>query len=83
MTAKVSRKLFLFGKYSLALLLPKKWLTEAGVEIGDTVDLEYRAKKGKIAVIFRTTKKPVASSQTKSATESLEDGSDWEPIPQI
>lgn len=44
------RKFFLFGKYSLALLLPKKWLTEFQIESGDVREIELDRKRGKIIV---------------------------------
>lgn len=77
MTKSSERKLFLFGRYSLALLLPKKWLTELRAKRGDIVSLKYDAQKGQIIVSFSedTKKKPV--TRQKSSPE------DWEPIPQL
>ena len=76
------RKLFLFGKYSLALLLPKKWLMEQGVEIGDEVELEYFAKKGRVIVkLANTEKAPVKAAKIKKTKPKSPDG--WEPIAEI
>jgi bifunctional DNA-binding transcriptional regulator/antitoxin component of YhaV-PrlF toxin-antitoxin module len=77
------RKLFLFGKYSLALLLPKKWLVEQGVEIGDEVELEYYSKKGR--VIVKLDAKPISSAKktSKPKSKTAKKSDDWEPIPQI
>ena len=81
MAKKDARKLFLFGRYSLALLLPKKWLTELGVKRGEVVAMEFDRRRGRIVLRFnvqQTPAKPVADRPIK-ATER----DDLEPIPQI
>jgi len=85
--AKVTqRKFFLFGKYSLALLLPKKWLSELGVGEQSQVRIEYEGSKRKITLRFDeglladSTKKVVKKKPTGKTSDSDET---WEPIPQI
>ncbi len=41
----IKRKLIKFSNYSLCVTLPKKLLTELGLERSDTVEIEYDAKK--------------------------------------
>lgn len=47
---KSKRKLFLFGRYSLALLLPKKWLKDTDNDAGDEMDLEFDQARGRIII---------------------------------
>ena len=77
----VRRKLFLFGRYSLALLPPKKWLSKLGVQRGDLVDIELDSPKRRLIVRFvnqpknqPTKKKTVGNGKTRNG---------WEPIPRI
>ncbi len=79
MAKKASRKFFLFGKYSLALLLPKKWLTELGADRKTTVSLEYDHKKKRIIVKFS----PTSSSKTTKPKKDKQLDETWQPIPQI
>lgn len=81
MRVHAARKLFLFGRYSLALLLPKKWLTELGVKRGELVTMEYDRRRGRVVLRFETplnTTKPIASEAL-----NIPDRDDLEPIPQI
>ncbi|HUD20895.1 MAG TPA: AbrB/MazE/SpoVT family DNA-binding domain-containing protein [Candidatus Saccharimonadales bacterium] len=78
-----SRKLFLFGKYSLALLLPKKWLTEQGIKTGDVVDLEYFSKRGRVIVKLPKSVPETSPKSKKRKPKGKDSDSDWEPIPQI
>lgn len=89
MAKKSSRKFFLFGRYSLALLLPKKWLTELGINRGDAVDLEYDRKRRRIVIrpAFTTADSIDENRRSKppKAVKAIESGqdNDLEPIPQI
>jgi len=88
MAKKTSRKFFLFGRYSLALLIPKKWLNELNVKRGDVVGLEFDRKRRRI--VLRITDQ-ISSFGDKTETErsksetlltkNNEEG--LEPIPQI
>jgi len=79
-----SRKLFLFGRYSIALLLPKKWLVEHNVKIGDIIDLELDNKKERIIVKLNSSAPAKAKIKKKSSRQAGEnDKTDWEPIPQM
>lgn len=80
MAKKASRKFFLFGKYSLALLLPKKWLTELGADRKTTVNLEYDAQKKRIIVKFSQSTNTPLKKKSKKAKQLDET---WQPIPQI
>jgi len=74
------RKLFLFGRYSLALLLPKKWLGELGVERGEEVRLELDRKRKRIVIRFSNNTEPVSRTR-KLKTNKNNPG--WQPIPQL
>jgi len=84
MARKSERKLFLFGRYSLALLPPKRWLSELGVKAGDIVHLELDRARKRIVVRLNvrstptTTKKPTTKGKRPTKSDS-----DWEPIPQL
>lgn len=80
MAKKATRKFFLFGKYSLALLLPKKWLTELGADRKTTVNLEYDSRTKRIIVKFTPANTP-KPQKTKKKTKQLDET--WQPIPQI
>lgn len=82
MTRKSQRKLFLFGKYSLALLPPKKWLTELGVGKGDNVILELDKSRKRI-VVRLASEEPVAQEQRKAKPKSSQPADDWETIPEL
>lgn len=69
------RKLFLFGRYSLAILLPKKWLGLLGAKRGEQVILELDRKRRRIVIRF--------SNQSIQTGANPEDKTDWEPIPQL
>jgi hypothetical protein len=75
------RKLFLFGRYSLALLPPKKWLNELGVEAGDRATVEFDKTKKRLIVSFGSSHdNPVRKPSQNKPTPS-EDG--WQPIPRL
>lgn len=91
-----NRKLFLFGRYSIALLLPKKWLAEFGAGPGQDVVLEFDAARKRIIVRPTaakqqstakpaTTKQPPAKPTPKPAQPepTTGDAADWEDIPQL
>jgi len=88
---KSERKLFLFGRYSTALLLPKKWLGELGVGPGDRVALEFDVARKRLVVrptnLFVPTTTPKTSDTTKTAdsrpAESKTEGDEWQDIPQL
>lgn len=86
MARKDKRKLFLFGKYSLALLPPKKWLTELGVKQGDVVHLEFDSKRRRIVVRLtdngKITESPKIPKQEITHQEP-EENDDWQSIPEI
>jgi hypothetical protein len=73
-----ARKLFLFGKYSLALLPPKKWLRELGVEAGDQAQVEFDRTKKRLIVSF-TGKPGLKTKESKNPSGK----DDWQPIPQL
>ncbi len=79
------RKLFLFGRYSLALLLPKIWLTEIGVGRGKFVDLEYDRRRSKIILRFNQTTHaaPVSAKSTLSRLKSSKPTAEFQPIPEL
>lgn len=78
------RKLFLFGRYSLALLPPKKWLTEIGIKKGDKVKLEFDKSRKRIVVRLAPTNGSPASSSNNGRDKKPKTGSDdFQPIPQI
>ncbi len=88
MAKKSERKLFLFGRYSLALLPPKRWLTEAGVKAGDRVELEFDRKRKRIVVRLPKadddeTLEKSQDSKTKKGKSTGRDGVDWQPVPQL
>jgi bifunctional DNA-binding transcriptional regulator/antitoxin component of YhaV-PrlF toxin-antitoxin module len=56
-----NRKLFLFGRYSIALLLPKKWLSEFGAGPGQDVVLEFDASRKRIIVRPQTSEETTAT----------------------
>ena len=60
------RKLFLFGKYSLALLPPKKWLSELGVNKGDHVELEFDRKRKRIVLKFGSYNQEVSETTSSN-----------------
>lgn len=83
MTRKSQRKLFLFGKYSLALLPPKKWLTELGIKQGDNVMLELDRSRRRIVVRLSPAELTDKPSQPKSDVKKSETGEEWESIPEL
>lgn len=85
MAKKTARKLFLFGRYSLALLLPKKWLSEQGVKRGDSVGLEYDRKRGRIVVRIGGATAPLVSKPPKKRPDSPPPAptDQLEPIPEL
>jgi len=78
------RKLFLFGRYSLALLLPKRWLKELAAERGQEVVLQFNKKRHQITIEFDSSKIPnkIPSSVSEQKKKKI-DGDDWQPIPQL
>ncbi|QQG50068.1 MAG: hypothetical protein HZB70_00565 [Candidatus Berkelbacteria bacterium] len=81
MARKGERKLFLFGRYSLALLLPKRWLTELGAKAGTIVSLEMDRARKRIVVRFGAEQPSIKSR--KSADHKSSDEPDWEPIKEL
>ncbi len=79
MTRKSDRKLFLFGRYSLALLLPKKWLRELSVEAGQEVLLEFDKSRRRIVVRLSGLNTPKPPKKVAKRPESQ----DWEEIPSL
>ncbi len=85
MSKHQARKLFLFGRYSLAILPPKKWLTELGLKRGDSISLELDKKRGRIIIRLndgQIDNIPPAPTKKKQLPERAED-SGWEPIPSL
>jgi len=84
MRQHTARKLFLFGRYSLALLLPKKWLRTLGVGRGETVQLELDRKRRRIVVRLNSARTPPETT-TKPGVKppSSSEKSDLEPIPPL
>ena len=79
------RKLFLFGRYSLALLLPKRWLSDLGVKRGDSVELQLDRARQRIVLRFSsvvpskaTDEAPDKKQETKSDSQS-----ELQPIPEL
>lgn len=84
MARKSTRKLFLFGRYSLALLLPKKWLRELGVGPGQPVDLEYDRARGRIVMRLSDKTRPAPTTQPKKAAiPKPPEDPDLQPIPEL
>ncbi len=87
MARKDKRKLFLFGKYSLALLPPKKWLNELGIKKGDTVGLEFDRTRKRIVIRLGDTvekdEAPEIAKEEISHKESEDISEDWQSIPEI
>lgn len=88
MAKKSERKLFLFGRYSLALLPPKRWLTEAGVKAGDKVELEFDRKRKRIVVRLPSSNDSQIPQKAKKLKNEKSDpknpdGIDWQPVPQL
>lgn len=81
MRIHASRKLFLFGRYSLAMLLPKKWLTDLEAERGDQVALVLDRKRRRIIVQFdpSATVSPTPETKPTTANQPTED-TGLEPI---
>ena len=77
-----SRKLFLFGRYSLAILLPKKWLSLLEAKRGERVILELNLKRRRIVIRFSSESTPASNKPIKTKADP-DDKTDWEPIPQI
>ncbi|MEK7548754.1 MAG: AbrB/MazE/SpoVT family DNA-binding domain-containing protein [Patescibacteria group bacterium] len=80
-----TRKLLLFGRYSLALLLPKSWLSQLQIEAGDSVELEFDHQGRQIVVTFvghgRLADK-AAVAKTGSRLDNLIDN-DWQPLTEL
>lgn len=81
-----TRKIFLFGRYSLALLPPKKWLQEIGVTDGDQAQMVFDRKKQRIILSFPGTTaavldRPRREKITKTTLEG--EGGDWQTIPEL
>lgn len=83
MARKSDRKLFLFGRYSLALLPPKRWLSEMGVKAGDIVHLELDRARKRIVVRLNVKDSPSGTKKPNKKTSSKRPDGDWEPIPQL
>ncbi|OGD61046.1 hypothetical protein A3A71_02295 [Candidatus Berkelbacteria bacterium RIFCSPLOWO2_01_FULL_50_28] len=74
-----TRKLFLFGRYSLALLIPKKWLVALEVNRGDGVELALDRKRRRIVLRFGKT--PTTPVNNPPKEDTPKDG--LEPIPRL
>lgn len=72
------RKLFLFGRYSLALLPPKKWLSDLGIKAGDEALVEFDKTKKRLIVSFSQSVKEDVAAQ-----KSVDQPDDWQPIPKL
>ena len=83
MTRKSERKLFLFGKYSLALLPPKKWLTELGIKKGDSVTLELDRSRRRIVVRLAEEAGQTPTNTSPKSIKPEETNDDWESIPEL
>lgn len=83
MAKKTSRKLFLFGRYSLALLLPKKWLNELNAQRGDLVDLEFDRKRGRVVIRFNHQLEKTTPQAERPTTRKTETPDGFEPIPEL
>lgn len=81
MARHTDRKLFLFGRYSLALLLPKTWLRELGVTAGSQVHLEFDRARKRIVVRLHATEPIVSSTTVKKNSKAPE--ADWTPLPEL
>jgi antitoxin component of MazEF toxin-antitoxin module len=86
------RKLFLFGKYSLALLPPKKWLSEMNIKKGDSVELELDKSRKRIiihlnqpsgAVDGLDLKKIVSPIISTKPTKKSAKPDGWQSIPEL
>jgi len=74
-----TRKLFLFSRYSLALLLPKTWLNELGIERGELVTLKLDRKRSRIIIKFNSIPNPPVLTETVDHPSQ----DDLFPIPQL
>jgi len=75
------RKLFLFGRYSLALLLPKIWLKELGIAAGNQVHLEFdRARKRIVVRLDPSRAVKIAEPRPKPAKPA---DAGWTPLPEL
>lgn len=87
------RKLFLFGRYSFAVLPPKKWLTELGLKRGDEILLELDRKRGRIVIRLNNGRtapaleppqpSPKADFPKSTNNDPKSEDSGWEPIPSL
>lgn len=82
MARSTQRKLFLFGRYSLALLPPKKWLSQLGVKVGDTVTVELDKTKRRLIIRFDNPH-PISAEHKTSKHGKKSDPDGWQPIPQL
>jgi len=82
---KTHRRLFLFGRYSLALLLPKKWLNYLGAERGTTLQLELDKKRKRIVVRFGKSAELTKPKNTEATSKTIKPDpqNDLEPIPPL
>ena len=75
------RKLFLFGRYSLALLLPKTWLRELGVNAGNQVHLEFDRARKRIVIRLEEGGSIATPETRKKPSKPAETG--WTPLPEL
>ena len=78
------RKLFLFGRYSLALLPPKKSLSELGVKAGDVAQVVLDRPKKRLVITFDVpdaSTTPAESPKKTSKAAQPKDG--WQQIPEL
>lgn len=84
MAKKSARKLFLFGRYSLAMLLPKKWLTEIGAKRGELVAMEFDRRRRRIVLRFnQNAEVSLVKDVVPTKTKQPEPPSDLQPIPEL
>lgn len=84
MAKKSVRKLFLFGRYSLAMLLPKKWLTEIGAKRGESVALEFDRRRGRIVLRFnQNVEAGLENAAVPPKVKKSEPPTDLQPIPEL
>ena len=74
------RKFFLFGHYSLAILPPKKWLTEFNVKEGDCRVIELDRKKQRLIIHLKEVE---MQDDDNHAEPEATKKDDWQPIPPL
>jgi hypothetical protein len=84
MAKKDARRLFLFGRYSLAMLLPKKWLIEIGAKRGELVAMEFDRRRRRIVLRFsQNPETRLVDVIVPTKSKKPEPSSDLQPIPEL